>query len=571
MLLKHLEDLLRKNKIALKDVDFKEIFDKIYNTKNNRYFEEFVNFTSTFINLFKSKGYDIKKFDELIVGLDKRNTFFYNRSKLFLELVKPIYFFYQNKLNETNKMDFNDMINLATSLIKENKIEFNYKYIIVDEYQDISHSKFNLINEIIIKTNAKLMCVGDDWQSIYRFTGSDLSLFTNFHSYFKKSEELKIEKTYRNSQNLIDIAGSFIMKNENQFKKNLVSGAQLNVLLNPVKILGYTGKEEMIKTLKLSIDALVERSGSKQNIILLGRNNIDISFLYDDKEFVFKQDKNNKVLSKYKKYPNIKISFYTAHRSKGLEADNVIIVNASNSLLGFPNRISDDPILSLVQTEAEKFEFAEERRLFYVALTRTKNYTYILVPDDKKSPFINELIKEQNINYEILEGNTSSFKHSKCPVCTGDLIQRKGNELFIGCKNYPLCNFTTNDLGVLFSDLKCYKCKNGYMAKKESKFNKYEHFYGCTNYPECDGKLDKNKNQITNKKNDFKSSKNKNINLNNVKVIPKNLNENTNKICPGCKGKLFKRKNKGNSQLFYGCENYPICKYTESYYKKNSI
>ena len=90
---------------------------------------------------------------------------------------------------------------------------------IIDEYQDISVSRFNLVKAIIDQTNAKLLCVGDDWQSIYRFTGSDISLFTKFPNYLGKSEIMRIEKTYRNSQQLIDIAGDFIMKNSNQFKK----------------------------------------------------------------------------------------------------------------------------------------------------------------------------------------------------------------------------------------------------------------------------------------------------------------------------------------------------------------
>ena len=113
------------------------------------------------------------------------------------------------------------MINEATSIVSSDAVHLPYTYIIIDEYQDISVSRYRLIEAIRKKTGSTILCVGDDWQSIYRFAGSDLSLFTDFERYFGKSALLKIENTYRNSQQLIDIAGRFVMKNKRQIRKNL--------------------------------------------------------------------------------------------------------------------------------------------------------------------------------------------------------------------------------------------------------------------------------------------------------------------------------------------------------------
>ena len=163
------------------------------------------------------------------------------------------------------------MINLAEKNIKGKKSNFTYKYIIIDEYQDISFGRYKLIKSIIDKTHAKLFCVGDDWQSIYRFSGSDLSLFTNFKNYFGETKMLKIEKTYRNSQSLLDIAKKFVELNPEQIKKNLSSSI---VLQNPIKAMIY------LKDPKQALDAAIKdiynNFGCDSDILLLGRTRYDM-------------------------------------------------------------------------------------------------------------------------------------------------------------------------------------------------------------------------------------------------------------------------------------------------------
>jgi len=333
---------------------------------------------STFIHLFKCNNYSLEDFNTFLN--ESKKTFFYSKykkEKIFLILALNIYLIYEGYLLENNEIDFDDMIIKATNYVKNNNINKKYKYIIIDEYQDTSFIRFKLIKEIINRTNANLMVVGDDYQSIYRFTGCDISLFLNFTNYFKDARVMKIQNTYRNSQELIDIASNFIMKNKKQIPKKLNSNKRLD---NPIKIIYYRDIKNTFKRLIIDI-----YNKTNKPILILGRNNKDINLILDND---FKLEKDNII---YKINPNIKLYYLTVHKSKGLEEENVIIINLENNLLGFPNQIKDDKVLRFVSNIRERYPYSEERRLFYVALTRTKNYVYLLVPKKNKSIFIKEL------------------------------------------------------------------------------------------------------------------------------------------------------------------------------------
>ncbi|KIL38689.1 hypothetical protein SD70_24900 [Gordoniibacillus kamchatkensis] len=481
VLFEKLEENLRKHGVQFKKIDVKAVYEAICIKESDHYFEEFIKLVSSFINLFKSNGYKQEQFSQFAEEnqrLYSQNTFLKTRNEIFLSLVQPVYEYYQDTLRKQNKIDFNDMINIATDIAKGKSATFNYKYIIIDEYQDISQSRYKLIKAIKDKTNAKVICVGDDWQSIYRFAGSDVQLFTKFGDYFGKYELLRIERTYRNSQQLINIAGNFVMKNKSQFRKNLVSGKDNP---QPIRVIGYA--QNMVEVTKAILDEIIEKGGQDQDIMLLGRNNFDINFLKDQADFrVIEGKKLVKV--EYKKYKSANISFMSTHKSKGLEADQVILINAKNSLLGFPNRISDDPVLSWVLTDQDAFEFAEERRLFYVALTRTKNNLYILAPEKDASIFVKELMKDHGIRFETTFIENSISNNPRCLKCkTGLLVERK-NQLqksFLGCSNYPQCNQTYSDVRLLNNQVICNRC-NGYMVRRTSNG---EEFYGCSNFPHC--------------------------------------------------------------------------------------
>ena len=310
----------------------------------------------TYINLFKTNNYKLDKFLNITGDKD------------ILRIIIDIYLLYEEELKSTNSIDFNDMIIKATKYIKNNYIK-KYKYIIVDEYQDTSYVRYLFLKEIINKTGAKIVCVGDDYQSIYRFNGCNLNMFLNFKKYFGYSKILKINNTYRNSQELINVAGSFIMKNKRQIYKRLKSNKSIK---NPIKIMYGDSLTKLL-------DIVIKKH---QNILILGRNNFDI-----DK--YFKLDKNKCIY-----YNGINIKYLTIHASKGLEEECVIIINLKDDILGIPSKIKDDEILKGVNDNIDIYPFEEERRLFYVAMTRTKSDVYLLV--DKKNPsiFVKELIKD---------------------------------------------------------------------------------------------------------------------------------------------------------------------------------
>ena len=316
----------------------------------------FKNFIITFINLFKTNNYTLEYFLKI------------KGNKNIIRIIIDIYLLYEEELKSTKTIDFNDMILLAIQYVKNNDIK-KYKYIIVDEYQDTSYIRYLLLKEIINKTGAKIVCVGDDYQSIYRFNGCNINMFLNFKKYFEHAKVLKINNTYRNSQELINVASKFIMKNKRQLYKKLKSDKHIN---KPIKIM-YGNN------LKKLLDVVIK---DHKNILILGRNNFDI-----DKFFILNSD--NCI-----HYKGINMKYLTIHSSKGLEEECVVIINLKDDTIGIPNKIKDNELLKFINNNLDIYPYEEERRLFYVALTRTKSDVYMLV--DKKHPsiFVKELIKD---------------------------------------------------------------------------------------------------------------------------------------------------------------------------------
>lgn len=381
-LLEKLSELLIKNGVKFSKPDYSAIFHAIYAKKSNTYFSYFINLCSAFIILFKSNGYTSTNHAGLSFQNSNYETPFYvRRTETFLSIITPIIKSYEEHLSANNSVDFPDMINQAALLVKGGYKVHPYKWVIIDEYQDISVARYKLTKAILDQTGAKLLCVGDDWQSIYRFSGSDISLFTDFENYFGKTEIMKIEKTYRNSQELIDATSHFVMQNPAQLKKQLQSDKHLG---SPIVFCTFERNPSSV--LKQVIDRIIAGSGEKSSILLLGRTNYDDKIIKQSPFFKMTNDGRVTYISSV----NTPITFMTIHKSKGLEADNVILLNFQNAILGFPNKKSDDPILKLVLTKGEVYPFAEERRLLYVALTRTRNRAYVLVNQTNPSEFLHD-------------------------------------------------------------------------------------------------------------------------------------------------------------------------------------
>jgi DNA helicase-4 len=478
VLLQKLREMLGKENVSFIPRDPQSIYKKVVDN-DEKFGNEIIKLIESFINLSKSRQLNPSSLDSLFSNKSKTvSDFMFERQKMFLKFVLPILAKYDNTLKERNEIDFNDMINQAADIIKENKPAFKYEYVIIDEYQDISFSRFNLIKEIRDLSGARLVCVGDDWQSIYRFAGSDISLFSNFEKYVGKSEKLLIEQTYRNSQSIVDITSKFIQKNSKQIPKKPKSPKV--PLENPVKFVYYE-QNTIANTFLNEIQRFVNKYGN-ESILVLGRHSFDINDL-------IKITSNNRI--KYiestgeleiEGFENVEITFKTVHKSKGLEADNVIILNLKNHLLGFPNKMTDDPILSLLLSDDEEYRFAEERRLFYVALTRTKNEVVLLFPSDV-SLFVDELLADNNFLMTSTDGN---LKTTNCPYCqTGKLVIRQNSKnatQFLGCTHFPNCDQTYSNIEILENTILCSNCRSGFMVKRSGFFG---NFMGCTNYPKC--------------------------------------------------------------------------------------
>lgn len=494
----HLREQLEENGFILKSRPSEEVFIKLVNTEENKYIYKFVKLICTFINNFKTNGYTLDDF----YRFERTNANV--RTKLFFDICKACYLEYKKRLSEENSIDFQDMINDSARILREKQIakeRLDFEYIIVDEYQDISRQRFDLTKELSNLCNAKIIAVGDDWQSIYAFSGSDVSLFTHFCSIMGYGQELKITRTYRNAQEVIDIAGNFVQKNESQIKKSLVSSKHIQ---KPVVIYTYSeefdrkefaGKGGKYFQLGKKVEDLIgkileqnsrESISANSSILLIGRYNFDARNLCFSKDFIYDDD-NGKIFSK--KYPKAKLEFLTAHSSKGLGYDNVIIVNARNGIYGFPAKIDDDPVMKYVTNDDTSIEYAEERRLFYVAMTRTKNRVFIVTPEKHPSEFILELIKDYpNITVhgdlkKESDSNVDTIK--KCPICGYPLQLRYKKDFGLRlwmCTNEPeICNFISNDLaGGEMSVQKCDRCKDGYLVVKKSSTGGT--ILGCTNY-----------------------------------------------------------------------------------------
>ena len=479
-LLDHLKEVLENEGFILKPRNLEEVYKKIVETGKDKYIYKLIIFMMKFIEQYKTTGYDDGGFAILRERTDNPRTL------LFLDIAEQVYHHYQSVLKQRNQIDFADMINDAHFYLQEierQNVMLPYKYIIIDEFQDIARQRFNLTKRLSQITQAKVVAVGDDWQSIYAFSGSDITLFTRFLELMGAGTELKITHTYRNSQELIDIAGGFVQRNTSQIRKQLISPKHLE---NPIVLEVFDDSvkpmERLADTIEHIIGEILSEYGEQSSILLIGRYNYDMYKLYRTNRF--SELPGGAIRSE--KYPNAKITFMTAHSSKGLGYDNVILINMFEGKFGFPCQIEDDPIIKLVTYEDNSMPFAEERRLFYVAMTRTKNRVYIAAPKTKPSRFLVELIKDFNIPHDDeLNMQVVDLFNLRCPVCGFPLKyefnKNYGLNLWICTNEAELCDFMTNDRTHMHDILKCPKCTDGYLIVKKNPKNG-DIFYGCTNY-----------------------------------------------------------------------------------------
>ena len=365
------------------------------------------------------------------VQIDKKLNFEQNmlngfRTRLFLDIYWEIHSRWQDSLNKEDSVDFDDMIANAAEHLRREGAEFNYQMIMVDEFQDISQSRAQLVKGLLSEQNRYLLAVGDDWQSINRFAGSDISVMTSFPTIFGKGMQLKLTTTFRCKQTVSEVAQSFVKLNPEQFAKEMQSYDSSTD--SSVTIIFEDDEKRGLRTVLNKLSSTASTSTLLNNS--LQRISVDVLGRYGFQEELLPAD-----------LPDIlDINFRTIHSSKGLEADYIIILGLVDGTYGFPSNIIDDPVLQLAMPIPEKYQHAEERRLLYVALTRARRDVAIITSLGKASPFVAELMKNPLVTSTTAEGDEVDV----CSECgNGLMIQRNGPKgEFLACSRFPTCTFT---------------------------------------------------------------------------------------------------------------------------------
>ncbi len=351
------------------------------------------------------------------------------RTTRFLELFWPIHDEWNNRLRADNLVDFDDMLTQATDAVATGQYQSPYELVMVDEFQDVSQGRARLIQHLTAQPGRYLMAVGDDWQSINRFAGADISVMTRFGDWFGDGHTLQLTTTFRCPQSITDVAAGFVQRNPHQFRKAVKSAQQHHG--DPVTIIHTTNVAQALNNYlnRLSAELTANRSSepsdtTRPTVQILGRYQFDRTLMPPTVP------------------SNLQVEFRTAHASKGLEADYVVIPNMLSGAHGFPSDIQDDPLLDLVMATPDTYPRAEERRLFYVALTRAKRRVVLITQTGRESSFITELIQDPNV----LSINDEGNEVRRCPTCNiGTLVQRTGRYgPFLGCTRYPQCTGKAN-------------------------------------------------------------------------------------------------------------------------------
>lgn len=431
-----LTDQLKRYNVQMRPLTEEEKFDRLVK-RNKRMEDSILQLISTFITLMKSNRSTPEGILEVIKKENARYPAFIERSRFMIyEIFMPMYQVYQKSLGEKKQVDYTDLILKATDICESGIFKKEYDIILVDEFQDISVDRFRFLQSLRTESPlTKLYCVGDDWQSIFRFSGSDLTLFNSFEEYFGYTEKCKIEKTYRFGEPLIKISSSFILENKSQVPKEVQpSDRNKQTLLTSVEY--EDENDSQLEKLKSIIDSICD----DESIMLVGRYHSDADFI--PQNCIVCRDQNMNVAKV--RINGREMAFNTIHSAKGLEADNIILVNCSQDGNGFPSKISDDPILGYLLSKPEVHPFAEERRLFYVAITRARKHAYVLYKTTCPSPFVSNIER-------ILHGNDVKEDKMLCPWCKNGSLRVIADGANVNGTMWRVYRCTNNTSGCQYS------------------------------------------------------------------------------------------------------------------------
>lgn len=413
-LFNHTLDKVVKNRLP---ANYHKTASLTYKEEFNGYHENVKDFVTQIMritDMIKVENIDLKSV------LENARKDQHERVRNFYELAIPIVEKYIQYCTDKSYLDFNDLISRSTSLFKNhediaNKYKSKYQYILVDEFQDVNNLQVELI-KLLLTGQTQLFCVGDDWQSIYGFRGSNVSYIVDFENHFPNSKVITLNLNYRSTQNIVGASNEVIKYNKFKVEKEIHSSKQ-----SEHKIVVYSGNSEE-ENIQFCFDKV-------QELLADGLTNDDILFLY----------RRSKMYAPYFfrfKNENVKVQSKTIHAAKGLEAKVVFIIGLTEGNGGFPDIWLEDRIFQVIKKANHDLLMEEERRLFYVAITRAKDKLFLITEKGNESSFLKEIPDIFTVKTSIPLKSVVE-KVITCPRCFSQL-----EKLFAFC---PYCGHKTNE------------------------------------------------------------------------------------------------------------------------------
>ena len=432
---------------------------------------------ATFLNHVKSSRLSSDELES-----HARQTGDRRRNESFLDVFEQVRARYQKLLADQDALDFHDLINLAAEHIGEGRWKPQYRYVLVDEFQDISAGRMALL-QALRNQDVAYFLVGDDWQSIYRFAGSDVGLLRDCGDLLGHVEEQTLSQTFRFADGILRPSTAFVKRNPSQTQRPLLPASEAED--EGVAVVADSNPAGGVARALQNIGA---KAQGQQTVLVLGR---------------YRQRQGE--LPRSPRRGSLKTEFSTIHGAKGREADYVIVLDLNDGRWGFPSKVEDDPLLELVlpPVSGGGYPFAEERRLFYVAMTRARSGAYLVTDPVQPSTFVTELLRESDELRHIGE------LAPECPRCRRGRLRASRSPMYLICSDSscehraprcPNCDVGYALVGERVASCTnqdcrrpptvCPRCGLGVLRIIDSRFGP---FWGCTEYgskPSCQYKRD---------------------------------------------------------------------------------
>ncbi len=471
-LLKTLRAELEEAGVKFDPIPHEELVKKLARQKSR--ISKLAYLLKTFLNHFKTNSLALNELRNRVLGDWRRN-------QRFLDVFEQVHERYEQMLADEKALDFHDLINRAACHIRGGRWEHSYRYVLVDEFQDISAGRMALLQSLR-RRNVAYFLVGDDWQSIYRFAGSDVGLMRDCGNYLGHVKRRTLIQTFRFGDGIGGPSTAFVRRNPKQTQRTLRPKLGNGVKDDGIIVVADGDPRHAQQDIKS------KAGGKAPSVLVLGRY----------------RDSKKGLPREWRR------SFSTVHQAKGLEEDYAVVLDLKNYRRGFPSQIEDDPVLELVlpATDEGAFPFAEERRLFYVAMTRARRGVYLITDPDRPSAFVYELLRESGDIRQLGEFPPPS---PPCPRCLSGHLVPSQTRKNLRCSNYPYCQhlaprcpgcnvgyavvkdqktcMCTNP-GCNFRPMVCPQCRIGVLEEKNSNNGP---FLGCSDYlsvPPCSYKID---------------------------------------------------------------------------------